>query len=311
MDEKEIHVNTTLEDAAKEILRHSFAVYRVSEDTTAKIRTAHSSAVTFFRSIDQDMTMGQSGKDAISSNTLLDPYKRIVNGHLLGYNEPSPAKRLYRAYCQSNDQPWPEGQESFRWNAVALAEELHSLLVDCTHYIVEEFSKKNSSSARLSRPSKRVRKINPTEVLLKLAQDSDKSPLDYFFYHNQHPAVANCTEHVDRGVLIVVCLTNVPGLEVCRGAKDNLRFVCPEILVYNANLFQEAEDSCSSLVCIMAGDQLAPLLATAGRTEEVVNQVEAEGMDGLGMSEFPKACLHRVRTPLKRARLSISYELRL
>jgi hypothetical protein len=104
---------------------------------------------------------------------------------------------------------------------------------------------------------------------------------------------------------------NVPGLEVCRGVKDNLRFVCPEILVYNANLFQEAEDSCSSLVCIMAGDQLAPLLGTAGRTEEVVNQVEAEGMDGLGMSEFPKACLHRVRTPLKRARLSISYELRL
>ena len=48
---------------------------------------------------------------------------------------------------------------------------------------------------------------------------------DYFLYHNRSPGVAaNCTAHVDRGVLVAISLTDVPGLEVRSGG----RWVCPE-----------------------------------------------------------------------------------
>ena len=118
-------------------------------------------------------------------------------------------------------------------------------------------------------------------------------PLDYFFYHNKFPSEINCSEHVDRGALVVVCLTDVPGLEVRSSSlSQTSAFRCPEALVHNTNLYLERnDDSCyPSLVCIMAGDQLCRLLPT---------------------TNAPNACVHRVRNPLRRARLSISYELRL
>jgi hypothetical protein len=148
------------------------------------------------------------------------------------------------------------------------------------------------------------------DIDLGLPRVSRKSPLDYFFYHNRYPSLVNCSEHVDRGVLIVVCLTNVPGLEVLRSCQGSCaefcihHFVCPEVLVHNSNLYQEAQDSCSNLVCIMAGDQLAPLLKTrmGTRDERTMND---------DFANLPMACVHRVRSHLKRTRLSISYELRL
>lgn len=114
-------------------------------------------------------------------------------------------------------------------------------------------------------------------------------PLDYFFYHNLFPNAINCSEHIDRGALVVVCLTDVPGLEVYSSQSS---FWCPETLVHNTNLYRErTNDSCfPGLVCIMAGDQLSKLLSP---------------------TKASYACVHRVRNPLLRARLSISYELRL
>ena len=116
--------------------------------------------------------------------------------------------------------------------------------------------------------------------------DYPNCPLDYFFYHNnnQDPESENCSEHIDRGALICVCLSAVPGLEVRQKNSDT--WFCPESLIHNASLYQEKEPV-SGLICIMAGDQL---------TEFVGQKI---------------ACVHRVRKNLKRARLSISYELRL
>jgi hypothetical protein len=160
-------------------------------------------------------------------------------------------------------------------------------------------------------------------------KDDMPCPLDYFFYHNHHPSLVNCSEHVDRGVLIVVCLTNVPGLEVLPssmrsnqdGNDSNMMshtFVCPEVLVHNENLYREVDDPCSNLVCIMAGDQLARLLSTlkevmdtVSRNEDPGNGREPKENEGQRDGDLPMACLHRVRSHLKLARLSISYELRL
>jgi hypothetical protein len=143
--------------------------------------------------------------------------------------------------------------------------------------------------------------------------DKSNCPLDYFFYHNQHRSFENCSEHIDRGVLILVCLTDVPGLEVfcCNLRQQHQRrrhtFVCPETLVHNANLYDEIEDSCSDLVCIMAGDQLSRLLEK--HREE--GSAATNKTNIIDAPDLPVACIHRVRNQLKRARLSISYEVRI
>jgi len=127
-------------------------------------------------------------------------------------------------------------------------------------------------------------------------------PLDYFFYHNRIPHATNCSQHVDRGALVVVCLTDVPGLEVCDTAvaassSSRSPFQCPEVIVHNENLYKKkgTKDSCcSDLVCIMAGYQLLQLLTPPKKHDCQIS-----------------ACIHRVRNQLKHTRLSISYELRL
>jgi hypothetical protein len=158
-------------------------------------------------------------------------------------------------------------------------------------------------------------------------------PLDYFFYHNRNPNSINCSEHIDRGVLVVVCLTDVPGLEVLSSSSSSSsvsslsktktkKFLCPELLVHSANLYKERtdNDACSDLVCIMTGDQLSQLListreitligsntaaAAATTTDKKASRIISEA------DYYPPACVHRVRNHLKQARLSISYELRL
>lgn len=113
------------------------------------------------------------------------------------------------------------------------------------------------------------------------AKEAPLCPLDYFLYHGDKPNAISCSEHVDRGMLICVCLTNVPGLEV----RDDSAFVCPEVVTHNADLYRDRQ-ALSGLICIMAGHQLQQTLPGA------------------------KACVHRVRNDLKQSRLSLSYELR-
>ncbi|OEU10234.1 hypothetical protein FRACYDRAFT_247849 [Fragilariopsis cylindrus CCMP1102] len=75
-------------------------------------------------------------------------------------------------------------------------------------------------------------------------------------------------------------------------------------------------DACSDLVCIMTGNQLSQLLLSTRETT-LINSNTATTTNRKAskiISEadyYPPACVHRVRNPLKRARLSISYELRL
>ena len=103
----------------------------------------------------------------------------------------------------------------------------------------------------------------------------------------------NCSPHTDRGALIAVALTNVPGLEVLlqNTARSSPSFscYCPE-QVHADRLFAHPY----SLVCIMAGDQLQRLYSHSHPT-----------------CALHGGCIHRVRDNLPSPRLSISYEIRL
>jgi hypothetical protein len=181
----------------------------------------------------------------------------------------------------------------------------------------------------------------PTSALDPFAQ----CPLDYFLYHgqqerrqHQHQAashqrhgkstttkvsatgnpntittptnptvvVPNCTAHVDRGLLIVVCLTNVPGLEVWSRRRHGGSYLCPEILSHHATLYQELEPCAGGeYVCIMAGDQLSDYCCQPRMTMAYGAQQQRQQP-----RRRLNACVHRVRSNLPQARLSISYELR-
>ena len=242
-------------------------------------------------------------------------------------------------YFFRHQQPWPSNEfciQSFR-----VAKDLHRLLSECVQQIIamtldhrfdtnagkydDEKSPSKSIQDHLRRrrkptfidhpAPKRCRTSSSDDPIdIEKRQEKKKTeidwpdfrsascPLDYFFYHNRIPHATNCSEHVDRGALVVVCLTDAPGLEVCAtagAASSSSRpwFQCPEVLVHNENLYKKerTKDSCcSDLVCIMAGDQLSRLLTPQNNHD--YQQISP--------------CIHRVRNPLKRARVSISYELR-
>ena len=274
-------ITTSLHNAAHEIFKHSFAIYKVPARHTDAIRQSWCEAVA-----------------VLNGPPPLPECQQIIEGHLYGYNIPSNAKILFRAFCTSPDQPWPN--QSFQQASINVAEKLHELLVEC-YTNIEQLSLKEQQGEFLfsslldqeeHQPRRKRSRLTTSSrqsywTIPPTIHDTTISPLDYFFYHNKGPDNSiNCSEHVDRGVLICVCLTSVPGLEVlCRRSSS---FVCPEVIAHNANLYQESK-SCSGLICIMAGDQLSQLFPRSGI----------------------QPCVHRVRSNLKRSRLSISYELRI
>jgi hypothetical protein len=337
-----------LHDAAKDILSKSFTIFKLDDPTTQKVKIAHREAIEFFHESIMNQQQQQQQQDCM-------PYQRIVNGNLYGYNEPSPSKLLFRSYCYCREentiqQPWPN--LNFEKASTNLVTDLHVLLETVYQQIQLHFNNRRckttshpitKSSSSSPPPRKRIRQDNIIvtsydggEETMEITKNShqfmlfdrSKCPLDYFFYHNQTPSFENCSEHVDRGVLILVCLTNVPGLEVYydpeRGGKQQnvhhhqqqqQTFICPEILVHNANLYKEVEDSCSNLVCIMAGDQLSQLLLQQKQQQQQQQQKGISQEEGTNIDEttpdLPRACVHRVRNNLKRTRLSMSYEIRL
>jgi hypothetical protein len=229
----------TTEQAAELILKHSYAVLQVDDETATVIRNAWKEANSFLA--------GESRTDSSSV---------ICEGHLLGFNEPTEAKYLFRSFVGHPEQPWPN--KSLKDASVEVASRLHDILMDCFNHILDRKESKG----------KRKRQVD-TSI------DTQQCPLDYFYYHNRRPGAVNCSQHVDRGVLICVCLTNVPGLQVLNHRNE---FLCPEHLV---------DKETSNLICIMAGDSLQ------------------------SFDPNSKACMHRVNNKLDNARLSISYELRL
>jgi isopenicillin N synthase-like dioxygenase len=278
---EEYLVTTEWRDAAAEIQKSSFAVLQVSPKTAGKLTQAWREAFNLMHQTPQD------------------GWTKLVDGHLHGYHVPSRAKRLFRAFPYSTAQPWPN--QEFRRISLSLADDLHEILTNCLKHLQELNTtastlkcKDDESFVDHEQPCKKPR-LDPSSTLRQsshiLRIDPARCPMDYFLYNNQESKAINCSEHVDRGLLIAVSLTDVPGLEVksrSRLSKENIAWICPEIRVHNSRLYREAADSSiSDYICIMSGGQLA---ASIG-------------------ADVPP-CVHRVRQKLKRSRLSISYELR-
>ena len=170
MNLEDFPVTASLAEAAQQVLDHSFAIYRVNDELTEKIRLAHHSAAQFFRQMENEEGCGDGAAAEHTSRTEGNnqqsplPYQRIVDGNLYGYNVPSPAKKLFRAFCQSPHQPWPE-DVMFRRHSIQLAKDLHQLVVDCTMKIEKAYSsrrqrKKSFSGIVTSPPRKRSRTEN-------------------------------------------------------------------------------------------------------------------------------------------------------
>ena len=334
----DMEVCTTTEKAALSILRRSYAILRVESSTAESIQSSWLAAKQFFGStvLDDDDKHVAGGHDG-------DARRRIVNGALYGYNVPSDAKRLFRSICSDQAkevQPWPDDLDRghLRRSSIDAASRLHALLIDCLEELKAVAATTCSATDEMEESSftvsdrtqrtvgsvggdfdtghrrKRQRTLlSPTAAvpakscnlfIPRSMNEAQYCPLDYFLYNNNRGRRnENCSEHVDRGILICVALTHVPGLEVfCR---ESNRYVCPELIAKGEALLGERCSGCSDLVCVMAGDQLKEALAkmSGGKGEDEHTCIGSMLMN-------TSACVHRVRNRLERARLSLTYELR-
>jgi hypothetical protein len=299
----DLKVATTLSEVAVQIQRESYAIYRVDDETHHAVQEACREAREFFSSVH-----GDGNEQVERRKTMMDSYRVIQDGHLMGFHVPSAAKYLFRAYTYCDDkhvgngQPWP--RKSFKTASCRLAGRLDEILNQCCSEIRsqmntdtnKELDNTTTKAAGTKRKWAGHQSDSSNDDNNIVISRREHCPLDYFLYHGcVDPAVvSNCTAHVDRGYLIAICLTNnSPGLEVLPATASGTTsdadcYVCPEASTQRASLYAEAA-SCTNLICILAGDQW--------------RQVDPE--------TTVKACVHRVRNNLRASRLSISYELRI
>ena len=304
-------------EAAQCLWDHSWAMVRLDDAVVSHLQQAKEIAVTTLFVPDQ-----------VSANK--QQYQVMDRGHLVGFHEPSPAKYLYRALFHSDTtenpcttlqdhprQPWHSN--TFQRAATEGGSSLHCMLLQILERLVElglgTVSAVNPNSSRAGRKRKSATIQHNKDIASSIEEKDpqpylDACPMDFFYYHNrqqqdqprqeQSPkecslVVPNCTPHVDRGVLIVVVLTDVPGL-VVRSKDENIH--CPEM--DHATLLQKDE---YRLACVLAGGQLEQYMAARLEQERTVHK------SGNCISLPP--CVHWVKNDLDKPRLSISYELRL
>lgn len=335
-------VSTSVRAAANSIREHSFALLRLSPrddngndgtDGGSPSPSPPSSAVSaeairVASTVARDYFQNTTGLMTVAEK--IERHRVVCNGNLLlGFSVPSKAKHLFRAYvagdtgdphhsCQHiQQQPWPN--KSFEVASRTVAAHLHRILIDCWRALDDETKECDESATPSVPPFGKRRKISPTQVEPSSDKPSSSAssdrfrgkvnpcdcPLDYFYYHNEVQGVVNCSAHVDRGVLICVCLTPVAGLEVLvdskevdqgEGSSARQFFFCPEEEMQQQksrsgseerNHDDGGDEGRNAMLCIMAGDSLRQF--------------------------YPgiPACVHQVRNDLETPRLSISYELRL
>ena len=345
-DDKHQHHNllvcTDLSSAAKQILRHSFAILNVNNETHRVLQDSWLAARAFLSpNIDMDTNKhgyghGHGHGHEEREATVIRKYRRIHNGALLGYNRPSNAKLLFRSLfvnCKPHIfQPWPHEDDKnnheddgnhengvlsstsiLKASSTLLVNDLHTLLVGCLEEVKKTILDDNENMKDEHQVHFHSTKKRKRETKSDLDFDSSHCPLDYFLYHNQGSDCVNCSEHIDRGALICISLTNVCGLEVRVRApsvgnenendkrEHEHEWICPETISVNQELYQEREVGCSDMVCILSGDQLRQCLDLNANHDDQDTMIKYPGIN---------ACVHRVKRKLRASRLSISYELR-
>ncbi len=287
---------TDIDAAARLVLENSFAILQVDQETHKALENSWNAAKSFLSP--------KINQDPSQEADTLKKCRIIRNGALLGYNSPSSTKLLFRSLFTDGEpdpsQPWGD-DEVLQASSTLLGNKLHCLLTNCLKAMMKVVEQnklsENSKNSSMPKPKKRRKISDPKDTIVpkKMCFKSTHCPMDYFLYHNEHDGV-NCSQHIDRGVLICILLTNVAGLEVLSNSEHE-KWLCPESVFINQQLYRERESGCSNMVCILSADQLKKVLHA----------------DKKMIAKFRglNACIHRVRQNLAAARLSISYELRL
>ena len=308
------------DEVVKSLFTHSFAIIRVSDELKSLLQIAWLEAKDFFE------------KTSLTCKLNSRANKKGVG--LLGWNEPSYAKEIFRCYDNGPlEQPWPNSK--FQSASSRLAQKLYILLYKCFLDIKYHYQTLSASSSFNNRePNRKKRKLLKTHYInektsqtnsieygakfnLKMNDDTyvmpnsfenkrnlpyySSCPLDYYYYHNRHKniRVVNCSEHIDRGLLICISLTDVIGLQV-QSQSDQLWYI-PEKISNSESLYNERLSGVDSgLLCIMVGDQLQHTLSSLLHSHEMIDS----------SVPLPQPCRHSVKETLTRARLSMSFELR-
>jgi hypothetical protein len=303
----------SIEMACKNLLLHSFAIMRVNSETWASLKSAWLASKQFF------VQTYSTRRQEETEMSMITKYRKINNFNLLGFNRPSPHKLLFRVMFLNgkpdSTQPWPgvdiDGG-ALKESSLRLMPCLHDLLcaflaeIKRQVVVVDDGQRDvENDDGYGQEPSYKKCKIQLEEVNRDTTWttnglvDLSYCPLDYFYYHDiKNEPVENCSEHIDRGLLICISLTNVAGLEVL-SRKDGIWY-CPEMVSICESHYSDNETGCSDLICILSGDQLRKEVCNA----EITSGVEEERFPGLN------ACIHRVKQKLSACRLSITYEIR-
>lgn len=318
-----------IEKTCKNLLLHSFAIIRVDSETWTALNSAWLASKQFFA---QAYHASSQEQEEIEMS-MITKYRKIKNLNLLGFNRPNPQKLLFRVMFSNglvpdSMQPWPDDidEGALKESSLRLMPRLHDLLCAFLGEIKRQVAENDeqhddNDDIIYGDQDQQQQEEEPKHKKYKRGQeyyidkegtnggplDLSSCPLDYFYYHSsiKNEPVENCSEHVDRGILICISLTNVAGLEVL-SRLDGI-WHCPEMVSICEGHYSDNQSGCSDLVCILSGDQLKKavlgLKTTAAATASSSNKKERT---------FPglNACVHRVRRKLAACRLSITYELR-
>jgi hypothetical protein len=132
------------------ILQQGFAVLSIDEDTTKIFQQAAKSALAFILEEEEESSDHSDADGNVyveHTNKNKYAYQRLsTNGHLMGYNEPSPAKQLFRAFFdkESEPQPWPNS--SLQSASELAAKALHNILTECHSEIRQRLLRQSISN---------------------------------------------------------------------------------------------------------------------------------------------------------------------
>lgn len=215
---------------------HSFCPIKLPESTARAVQHLHHVASRFF--------LTSSDQDKSATRALVPELGGGVA--LLGYNQPSPAKEIFR-FRHSPHMPWPRDDSEFRAAVEAAETELRKVASVCASPLLATLAQGEQKLGGFSELCKLALGVSGIERIeadrepdkspraedFELAQGNSKPlehgtvrddhcPFDLFHYYNRQEGdqVPNCTPHVDRGLVHVIVASNTPGLQ---GAAEYLR----------------------------------------------------------------------------------------
>lgn len=265
-------------DLARALSEHSFALVEIPSDLQELLDSLDTEAQSFFK------INAATPQDVKRSKEAWRTLIRRDNGgtSLLGFNEPSPYKALFRFHRGSSAvMAWPSS--SFQAKVEACERRLAG-------YLIEHFN----AACEVLFPGTTV---TYASLLSSLGQPQESTynpnPLDLFYYYNvmdDNRQDFNCEPHVDRGLMHIVYSAS-PGLEVFEAPTGKWLKVGGDS--------GSAEPRTAVVFCNAALQAMTSAVSEPG----------SETAAGLAPVQV-SACVHRVVLG-PNPRLSISLELRL